>query len=128
MASLNMSLGDSEPEHGTVAVHMEHVTFLDRVTGSMDPETGQLYSYDPWVCRGTVSWGFGGMCHVVGEVSAPLPQEAVVNHPLRPTTAGHPDHQRAAHSAHSYLALDTVRWQKWNLDRISSSGNGKLGT
>jgi hypothetical protein len=37
----------ASPERGAVAVQMEQVTFLDRETGSMDPETDRLYSHDP---------------------------------------------------------------------------------
>jgi hypothetical protein len=116
----------ASPEHGAVADHVEHVTFLDRKGGSIDQETGQLYSHDPWVGRGTVGWGFSSMCR--DSFLRPAPQKAVADYPLQPTTAGHPDHQRAAHSACTYLVLDTARWPKWNLDRESSLGEGVPGT
>jgi hypothetical protein len=52
----------------------------------------------------------------VGTHSAPRPQEALVNHPLRPTAAGPPDRRRAAHSAQTYPASNTARWPHWILE------------
>jgi hypothetical protein len=105
---------------------VEHVTFLGRETGSMDPEAGRLYSHEPWAGWGTVGWGFGSMWRDTS--LRPAPRKAVAKNSLRPTTAGHPDHQRAAHSAQTYLVLDTARWPKWNRDRASNSGDGVPGT
>ncbi len=37
---------------------------------------------------------------------------------LRPTSWKKAGSRRAAHSAHIYLDSDTVRWPRWNLDRL----------
>jgi hypothetical protein len=45
---------------------------------------------------------FGVLQRVEGHVSAPCPHNTVAIHPLRPSTAGHPDSWRTAHLAHTY--------------------------
>ncbi len=83
---------------------------------------GLLYSHDPWAGRGPLVGGLAACCGT--RFRAP-PHIAVAIHPLRPSTAGHPDGWRTAHSANTYYRdLDTVRWSKWNVDRVLSLGDG----
>ncbi len=92
---------------------LDRKTFLDRF---MDPESVWLYSHDPWAGWGAIGWEFGSMWR--DTFPRPPPQKSVADHPLRPSTAGHPDGWRAAHLAHTYHTSDAVRWPKWNLDRV----------
>jgi hypothetical protein len=119
------------PEHGAAAaVNMEPSSTRER-RSSTGSGTGRMYVLTRPVGRSGDRW-LVVLQHVAGHVSAPPhTHNAVAIHPLRPSTAGHPDSRRSAHSAHTYRDRDTVRWSKWNVfnvGRVRSLGDGVPGT
>ena len=89
-------------------------------------EIGQLHSHDPWAgggAAGSLNWSMSRHAFL-----RPDPLNAIANCPLRPTTAGHPDSQRAPQSGFSFLDSDTARWRKWIISRVCLSGDGVPGT